>query len=105
LADKNQDPKHYALIFGTAYGPDSRPFYGASVYIHPVGKKRPAWELMSDHQGEFAQRVPPGPADYVVTGQAEIPFPEGRKKIRIKAEKTVHIDAEERQDISLQLTK
>ncbi len=107
FADKSRDSKHYGQIFGTAYGPDKRPLYGARIEIHPVGQKRPAWELMSDHQGEFAQRVPPGPADYLVAGQAEVPSDvgTGQKKIRIRGEKTVHIEAEERQDISLQLTR
>ena len=107
FADKSKDSKPYALIFGTAYGPDQRPLYGASIEIHPVGRKHPAWDLMSDHQGEFAQRVPPGPADYLVTGQAEVPSDvgTGQKKIKIKGEKKVHIAAEERQDISLLLTR
>src|SRR5215470_16767004 len=63
--------KHYGLIFGTAYGPDDHSLYGAKIEIHPAGKKHPAWELFSDHRGEFAQRVPPGPMDYVITGEVE----------------------------------
>lgn len=92
--------KHYGLIFGTAYGPDNRPFYGAKIEIHPPGKKH-GWELRSDHRGEFAQRVPPGPADYVITGEAEIVSPETHKKKRVKSEAKVHLDNEERQDVSL----
>src|SRR5262249_7788542 len=86
FAGQSKEPKRYGLIFGTAYGPDQRPLYGARIEIHPKGQKRPVWELMSDHQGEFAQRVPPGPGDYLVTGQAELPpdAGSGRKKIRIK---------------------
>jgi len=102
--------KHYGLIFGTAYGPDDRPLYGAKIQIHPAGKKRPNWELVSDHRGEFAQRVPPGPADYVVSGEAEIApaengSPQVHKKKRIKSEIKVHVEKEERQDISLHLTE
>lgn len=97
--------KHYGLIFGTAYGPDDRPLYGAKVTIHPVGKKHPNWELVSDHRGEFAQRVPPGPKDYLIQGQAEIvPLengkPQGARK-KLRAETRVHVDAEERQDVGL----
>lgn len=98
--------KHYGLIYGTAYGPDDRPLYGVKIEIHPVGQKHPKWDLMSDHQGEFALRVPPGPADYLVTGEAEI-VPqqngESRKKTKVRGERTVHIQAEERQDIGLHL--
>ena len=58
---KNKAEKPYALIFGTAYGPDDRPLYGVKITIHPQTKKHPSWSLISDHRGEFAQRVPPGP--------------------------------------------
>lgn len=113
FAQKNDDRRlirHYGLIFGTAYGPDDRPLYGVKVVIRPAEKKRPGWELLSDHRGEFAQRVPPGPADYVVTGEAEVIFPaEGpahhAHKKRLKAEARVHFDGEERQDVGLHLTE
>src|SRR5229473_1637594 len=70
-AQDDSKKKSYGLIFGTAYGPDDRPLYGVRVTIHPVGKKHPSWELVSDHRGEFAQRVPPGTADYIVNGEVE----------------------------------
>jgi hypothetical protein len=107
FAGKDKDlTKHFGLIFGTAYGPDDRPFYGAKIEIHPVGQKNPHWERFSDHRGEFALRVPPGPGDYVVTGEAEIVLtldgkPQPKKKI--KDERAVHIQGEERQDIGLHL--
>jgi hypothetical protein len=103
-ADDKILKKHYGLIFGTAYGPDDRPVYGAKIQIHVEGKKHPSWELVSDHRGEFAQRVPPGPADYVITGEVElVPAAKdsGEKKKKLKAEAKVHIQAEERQDIGL----
>jgi hypothetical protein len=108
-AQKNQNLiKHFGLIFGTAYGPGDTPLYGVKVVIHPAGQKHPSWELISDHRGEFAQRVPPGPGDYVITGQAEImvtdPASHHTQKKRVKAEAKVHIEAEERQDVSLHLT-
>lgn len=105
-ADKDKDPKkHFGLIFGTAYGPDDRPIYGAKIEIHPVGQKHPHWELMSDHRGEFALRVPPGPADYLVSGEAEVVIGQDKKKQKLKAEKAVHIQAEERQNVGLHLAE
>lgn len=110
-ADKDQNlVKNYGLIFGTAYGPDDHPLYGAKVEVYPLGKKSPRWELFSNHQGEFAQRVPPGPADYVVHATADaVPMENGarqsHKKKRLKAESKVHIEREERKDISLHLTE
>jgi hypothetical protein len=100
--------KHYALIYGTAFGPDNRPIYGVKVKIHPAEQKKPHWELYSDQRGEFAQRVPPGPSDYVVSAEVEAELaPPGQKKhkARLHAETKVHIEAEERQDISLHLTE
>lgn len=105
---KDAKKKDYGVIFGTAYGPDDRPMYGVRVMIHPVGKKHPSWELYSDHRGEFAQRVPPTPADYLVTGEAEVaPVENGKpqtsKKKRLKGETKVHIDGAEWHDFSLHL--
>ena len=108
--DRKVLQEHYGLIFGTAYGPDDRPLYGVRITIHPFEKKHPNWEWVSDHRGEFAQRVPPGPADYVITGQIEVvPLengkPQASKKKRLKGEAKVHIESEERHDFSLHLTE
>lgn len=109
--DKPQKEKPYALIFGTAYGPNDRPLYGVKITIRPQKKKHPNWELVSDHRGEFAQRVPPGQNDYLVRGEAEYaPIgddgkPQLSKKVRLKGETRVHVDNEERRDISLHLTE
>jgi hypothetical protein len=102
--------KPYGLIFGTAYGPDDRPLYGVRVKIRPLGKDHPAWDLQSDHHGEFAQRVPKGPGDYLVNGEVEIiPVENGKpqksKKKHLKGEAKVHIDDQERRDFSLHLTE
>ena len=92
--------KPYALIFGTAYGPDDRPLYGVKITIRPQAKKHPSWYLLSDHRGEFAQRVPPGPSDYLVHGEAEYaPLgddgkPQLSKKKRLKGEAKVHVESE-----------
>ena len=110
-ADKKKQERPYALIFGTAYGPDDRPLYGVKVSIRREGKKHSSWDLVSDHRGEFAQRVPSEPADYLIKGMAEYaPMgengkPQMSKKKKLKAETRVHIEGEERQDIGLHLTE
>jgi hypothetical protein len=106
---QNKD-KPYGLLFGTAYGPDDHAMYGVRVTIHPEGHKKPSWELMSDHRGEFAQRVPPGPGDYVVTGEVEIyPLVEGKpqksQKKHLKGQTKVHLGGEEQQDFSLHMSE
>ena len=111
LADKKKPEKAYGLIFGTAYGPDDRPLYGVRITIRRQGKRHQNWELLSDHRGEFAQRVPPGPGDYLIQGEAEYApaGPDGKpqmsKKKRLKGETKVHIENEERQDIGVHLTE
>jgi len=55
-------PKPDALIFGTVWSPDNRPLYGVKIKIRRADQKT-RWELYSDHNGEFAQRLPPGRAD------------------------------------------
>ena len=109
--DKPKKEKPYALIFGTAYGPTDRPLYGVKITIRPEKKKHPSWELISDHRGEFAQRVPAGTNDYVVHGEAEYApvgddgKPQLSKKVRLRGETRVHVDNEERRDISVHLTE
>jgi hypothetical protein len=111
IKDKPKKEKPYALIFGTAYGPNDRPLYGVKITIRPQKKKHPSWELISDHRGEFAQRVPPGQNDYLVRGEAEYApvgddgKPQLSKKVRLKGETRVHVDNQERRDISLHLTE
>jgi hypothetical protein len=97
--------KDYGLLFGTAFGPDDRPMYGVRVTIHPVGKKHPSYDQQSDHRGEFAQRLPLGPCDYLVTGEVEITIENGKaqKKKHLKGETTVHLDGQERRDFSLHM--
>jgi hypothetical protein len=92
-------PEPYALIFGTVWDKSDRPVYGVPIKIRLADKKKAKWELMSDHSGEFAQRVPPGKADYVVW--ADIKTPKGTPK----PQKAVHIENDERIDISLHLSE
>ena len=87
------------MIYGTVWGPDNHPVGGIPVTIRRASDKKPKWELVSDRNGEFAQRVPPGGQDYVI--QAKVKTPKGQPK----PETTVHIDDNERQDVSLHLTQ
>jgi len=92
-------PKPYALLFGTVYAPDDRPAYGVTVKIRRALEKKARWELFSDHHGEFAQRLPAGRADYVVW--ADVKGPKDRPRPEVK----VHIENDERVDISLHLVE
>jgi len=98
--DKNVE-KPYALIYGTVWGPDDHPLYGVTVKIRRADQKKAHWELYSDHRGEFAQRVPVGPADYVVWADLKgykYPVP-----LRAEQDVKVHIYSDEREDIGLHL--
>jgi hypothetical protein len=97
LAQK--DGKPYALIFGTVWDKNDRPVYGVPVKIRLATEKKAKWELVSNHTGEFAQRVPVGPADYLVW--LDIKTPKGTPK----PQKIVHIQNDERADISMHLSE
>ena len=72
---------------------------GIPVSIRRASDKKPKWQLVSDHSGEFAQRVPSGAQDYII--EADIKLPKGRPRPQV----TVHIADDERQDVSLHLTQ
>ena len=91
--------KDYALIYGTVWGPDNHPVAGIPIKIRRASDKKAKWDLMSDRNGEFAQRVPVGTQDYIV--QAQVKTLKGQPK----PEATVHIDDNERRDVGIHLTK
>jgi hypothetical protein len=98
LADKKPDPKQpYALIFGTVFGPDNRPASGVKIKMRREGEKK-AVELVSDARGEFAHRFPAGKADYQVWADLK------DKQAAEKTQVTVHVEKDERQDVTLHLT-
>ena len=94
--------KPYAVIFGTVWGPDDHPVYGVKIKIRRENEKKVRWELYSDHNGEFAQRVPAGKQDYVIWADTQ-----GHKSANgnpLQGEQVkVHVDADERVDTSLHL--
>ncbi|MGA7751459.1 MAG: hypothetical protein WCB05_01465, partial [Candidatus Sulfotelmatobacter sp.] len=98
--------KPYALIFGTVWGPDDRPVYGVTVRIRRASDKpkKVRWEVYSDHRGEFAQRIPAGESDYILTADLKhFKSPDG-KPLRLVQDVTVHVYNDEREDTGLHLT-
>lgn len=95
--DKKPAKADYAVVIGTIYGPDDRPAVGVKIDVYRADKKKPHWELVSDRRGEFAQRVPAEKADYIVRPDLK------DKQAAEKAAVTVHIEKDERQDITLHL--
>jgi hypothetical protein len=88
----------YALVFGTIFGPDDRPIRGVPIKMRREGDKHTI-DLVSDSRGEFAHRFPAGKADYVVW--AALKDKQAAEKTRVK----VHVENDERQDLTLHLTK
>jgi hypothetical protein len=101
--DKQHPEKPYALIFGTVWGPDSRPVYGVKIKCRRADQKKSRWELYSDHNGEFAFRVPAGKAEYLVTADLKGYKPLDGKHFQAPPEVTVHIENDERTDIGVHL--
>lgn len=101
-----KDEKPYALIFGTVWDPDNHPVYGVTVKIRRSTDKpkKVRWEVYSDHHGEFAQRVPVGDADYILSADVKgVKTPDGQQLHA--QEVTVHIYNDEREDTGLHLTR
>jgi hypothetical protein len=95
--------KPYALIFGTVWGPDDHPVYGVKVKIRRAKDKKAKWELYSDHNGEFAQRVPAGENDYILWADLKGFKSASGQRLRPVQQVTIHIYNDERQDTSLHL--
>jgi hypothetical protein len=102
-AAQKKSEKPYALIFGTVWGPDNHPLYGVRVKIRRADDKKPRWELYSDHNGEFAQRVPAGRADYLVWADLKGYKSSAHNELHSGTEVMVHIEYDERADIGLHL--
>jgi len=97
--DKKLGPRDpYALVFGTIYGPDNHPVQGVKIKMRREGDKK-AIELVSDSHGEFAHRFPAGKADYLVW--ADLKDKQASEKTQVK----VHVENDERQDLTLHLAK
>lgn len=94
----------YGLIYGTVWGPDSRPVYGVKVEVRRADQTKGHWQLYSDHQGEFAQRVPAGPADYIVRADVKGYKTLDKRPLRSTDQVKVHVNYDEREDIGLHLT-
>ena len=105
-AQKQVKPNEpYALIFGTVWGPDDHPVFGVKVKIRRAQDKRARWELYSDHRGEFAQRISAGKADYVVWADPKNFKSADGKPLHPVQDVPVHVEGDERVDVSLHLTK
>jgi len=93
-----QNQKRYAVIFGTVWTADNRPAYGVPIKVCRAGEKKARWEAVSDHQGEFAVRVPPVAQEYEVW--ADIKLPKGKEPPKVKVQVS---DPNVRNDVSLHL--
>jgi len=96
--------KPYALIIGTVWGPNDRPVFGVKVRIRRAQDKKPKWEMYSDHNGEFAQRVPAGKSDYMLSADLKDFKSSDGKPLRLSQEVTIHVEYDERVDTGLHLT-
>src|SRR5260370_23477688 len=92
----------YALIFGPVWGPDDRAVFGVNVKIRRVPDKKPKWEITSNHAGEFAQRVPAGKADYVVTADLKAGKTTDGRQLHLAQEVPIHVEYDERGGVGLQ---
>lgn len=102
-SQKKNPATPYALIFGTVWGPDDKPVYGVKIKIRRANEKKTRWEPYSDHNGEFAQRVPAGKADYVAWADLKGYKSLNGNRLQPGDSVSVHVDYDERADTSLHL--
>ena len=100
---QHRDPPQYALLYGTVFSPDGRVAPGIRILIRPANAKKPKYERTSDARGEFAQRLPTGPADYIITTDPKSPAFGKKGTFTPAPDATVHFTGNDRQDISLHL--
>jgi len=103
-ADKKPE-KPYALIYGTVWGPDDRPVYGVTVRLRRDGDKKPKWEQYSNHQGEFAFRVPAGKAIYYLAPDPKTLKLSDGNRLQPGDPVKVEVENDERVDTGLHLKK
>jgi hypothetical protein len=108
--NKPATPSHhelapYAVIFCTVWGPDSLPVYGVHVQLRRAGEKKFRWEGYSDHRGELAFRVPPGPAEYEFEADPKSLKALKNKGLTNHEPVKVHVEYDEQVDTGLHLTK
>ncbi len=90
-----QETEEYALVKGTVFTFVGRSFPGVEIEIERVDveekdRKKTRREARSDSIGEFAFRLPPGPAKWKITFRAEN-FAEDKREIEIFADERVDL--------------
>ena len=100
-AAKEKEPKKSAVIAGTVFQETGFSLPGATVTVTAIGEEEgPAideklvWDATTDRRGEYAIRVPAGSMRYNVRAEAD-----GWKP----AEKVVHVNWDQRHEISFRL--
>jgi Carboxypeptidase regulatory-like domain len=96
-------PAHYAVIFGTVWGPDDRPVPGVRLKLRRAGEKKARWETYSDRRGEFEFRLPVGPETYIVWADLKGYKSPEHKPLKAGTEVSVRIEQNERADIGVHL--
>lgn len=87
---KKGTPAEYAIVGGTVFQESGIAQPGVKVVL--ASKDQPGKKLqeqISSPRGEFAFRVPPGPAVYVVTASLK-GFDPASKEVPIEAQEQVH---------------
>ncbi len=79
--------------------------YGVHIQLRRSTEKKVRWDAYSDHNGEFAFRVPAGRVDYVITTDLKnFKFQKG-KELKAAEDVVVKIENDERADVGLHLKK
>ena len=92
---KRRGQQPYALVAGTVFREDGLSLRGARVVLEPQGEaggrqRLRKQEALSDARGEFAFRVPPVPAEYLVTATAP-GYQSQERRVQIQGEERIDV--------------
>lgn len=93
-AAEKSKPKPQAILAGSVFDQAGFALPGIRIEITRQGEKKPRWKVVSDARGEFAVRVPAGPATYVIATAS---------KKHQNQEQTIEIVAHERRAVLFRL--
>ncbi len=89
-AGAQRKPEPYAVILGSVFQESGRSQPGAKAILAAKEKpKKQLQEQVSNSQGEFAFRVPPGPGSYIVAVSLK-GFVTVSKEVEIAAQEQIH---------------
>ncbi|MGH9788351.1 MAG: carboxypeptidase-like regulatory domain-containing protein [Candidatus Acidiferrales bacterium] len=88
--EKKKKPEPHTLVLGTTFTAEGLSLPGIPVAVTRKGDKKPKWRVTSDARGEFAVRLPAGPAVYEVATESK-EHENQTQEVEVQGEESVSI--------------